>query len=258
MASNEYAVFAAFYDRLTGNVDYAGLAGYLRSLFIRYGGTMPGTVLDLACGSGSLSLELAADAEVIGVDASPDMLALAADKAVGAGRNILFLRQDMRFLDLYGTVEGAVCVLDSLNHLLCTADIRSVLHRLRLFLEPGGLFIFDMNTPFKHRTVLGDQAFVLEEENICCVWRNRYIPRTCEVAMTLDFFCRTGADDLYERLTDEVRERAYSERTLRRLLADEGFETLAVMGDRSFLPPKPEEERMVFVTRNTRTVEEAR
>ena len=76
--------------------------------------------------------------------------------------------------------------------------------------------------------------------------------------MTLDFFCRTGADDLYERLTDEVRERAYSERTLRRLLADEGFETLAVMGDRSFLPPKPEEERMVFVTRNTRTVEEAR
>ncbi len=258
MASNEYAAFAAFYDRLTGNVDYTGLAGYLRDLFIRYGGAMPGTVLDLACGSGSLSLELAADAEVVGVDASSDMLALAADKVVSRGRPILFLRQDMRFLDLYGTVEGAVCVLDSLNHLLCTADIRAVLRRLRLFLEPGGLFIFDVNTPFKHRVVLGDQAFVLEEGDLCCVWRNRYIPRTCEVAMTLDFFCQTGAGGLYERLTDEVRERAYSEGTLRRLLAEEGFETLAVVGDRSFLPPKPEEERLVFVTRNTRTLEEAR
>lgn len=169
------------------------------------------------------------DAEVIGVDGSEDMLALAGEKAARAGRSLLFLRQDMRCLDLYGTVEGAVCVLDSLNHLLRTADIRAVLRRLRLFLEPGGLFVFDVNTPYKHRVVLGDNAFVLEDEDVVCVWRNRYIPRTCEVAMTLDFFVPAG-EGRYDRLTDEVRERAYAGTTLRRLLEEEGFETLAVYG----------------------------
>lgn len=197
------------------------------------------------------------DAEVIGVDGSEDMLALAGEKAARAGRSLLFLRQDMRCLDLYGTVEGAVCVLDSLNHLLRTADIRAVLRRLRLFLEPGGLFVFDVNTPYKHRVVLGDNAFVLEDEDVVCVWRNRYIPRTCEVAMTLDFFVPAGKGR-YDRLTDEVRERAYAGTTLRRLLEEEGFETLAVYGDRSFLTPGPEAERLVFVVRNTRTLEEAR
>lgn len=257
MAANEYAAFAAFYDRLTGDVDYAGLAAYLREIFLRHQGAVPRTLLDLACGSGSLSLELAADAEVIGVDGSEDMLALAGEKAARAGRSLLFLRQDMRCLDLYGTVEGAVCVLDSLNHLLRTADIRAVLRRLRLFLEPGGLFVFDVNTPYKHRVVLGDNAFVLEDEDVVCVWRNRYIPRTCEVAMTLDFFVPAG-EGRYDRLTDEVRERAYAGPTLRRLLEEEGFETLAVYGDRSFLTPGPEAERLVFVVRNTRTLEEAR
>ncbi len=257
MAANEYAAFAAFYDRLTGDVDYAGLAAYLREVFLRHQGAVPRTLLDLACGSGSLSLELAADAEVIGVDGSEDMLALAGEKAARAGRSLLFLRQDMRCLDLYGTVEGAVCVLDSLNHLLRTADIRAVLRRLRLFLEPGGLFVFDVNTPYKHRVVLGDNAFVLEDEDVVCVWRNRYIPRTCEVAMTLDFFVPAG-EGRYDRLTDEVRERAYAGTTMRRLLEEEGFETLAVYGDRSFLTPGPEAERLVFVVRNTRTLEEAR
>ncbi len=257
MATNAYSAFAAFYDRLTGDVDYAGLAAYLREVFLRHQGRAPATLLDLACGSGSLSLELAAGgAEVIGVDASEDMLALAGSKAAGAGETILFLEQDMRALDLYGTVEGAVCALDSLSHLLHTDDIRAVLRRLRLFLEPGGLFIFDVNTPYKHREVLGDNAFVFESEDVCCVWRNRFIPRTCETAMTLDFFVPT-ADGLYERMTDEVRERAYAEKTLRRLLNEEGFAILAVYGDRTFSPPGPQEERMVFVARNDRPLEEA-
>lgn len=255
---NRYEDFSAFYDRLTTDVDYPARAAYLLELFARHGNGPLETVLDLACGSGSLSVELARRGmEVIGVDGSEGMLAKAMEKAADLPRPILFLEQDMRDLDLYGTVSGAVCALDSLNHLLSTEDLRRVFRRLRLFVEPGGLLIFDVNTPYKHRHVLGDNAFVFEEEDFLCVWRNRLIDRTCEVEMLLDFFVPDGEEDSYRRLTDVVRERAYSERTLRKLLSETGWETLAVYGDLTWEPPGADAQRMVFAARNTRTLDEA-
>ena len=185
--------------------------------------------------------------DMIGVDMSDNMLAMAADKSAENGLDILFLRQDMRELDLYGTVSGAVCTLDSLNHLLHTADLSAVFRRLRLFIEPGGLFVFDVNTPYKHRAVLGDNDFVFEEEEILCTWRNRFIERTCEVEMLLDFFVDTGG--MYRRLSDTVRERAYARRTLDKLLAEHGFSVEAVYADMTTQPPGETCERWVFVTR---------
>lgn len=241
-----YTSLSMVYDRLM-EVDYGARADYLLSLFARHGGKSH-TLLDLACGSGSLTAELLRrGCDMIAVDGSADMLTLAADKAPGA----LLLCQDMRELDLYGTVDGAVCTLDSFNHLLTTGDIAAALRRLSLFIEPGGLLIFDVNTPYKHREVLGDNAFVFEQEDVFCVWRNRLAARTNTVHMLLDIFMETP-DGRYERWEDEVVERAYSERTWRELLRDAGFTLLALYGDMTIAPPAADEQRWVFVARNDR------
>ena len=251
---NGYEAFAAFYDALTDDVDYAGWAEYLLALIARHGGSA-GTVLDLACGSGSLSLELAArGCEVIGVDGSADMLAVAREKAAEEGQDVLFLAQDIRQLDLYGTVDSAVCLLDSLSHILHTADLAEIFRRLGLFIAPGGLLVFDVNTPHKHEVTLGDSAFVYEREEFMCVWRNRYIPATRETEMLLDFFLEEE-NGQYSRYTDTVRERAYTLATWKRLLAGAGFDLLGVYGERSFTLPEPEADRWVFVARN-RAVEQ--
>lgn len=247
-----YQAFSEFYDCLMQDVDYAARAAYLLTLFEKHG-AKPSTVLDIACGSGSLCAELLRrGVDVIGVDASETMLAKAAQKVPDA----LLLCQDMREMDLYGTVDGAVCVLDSLNHLCRTDDVARVFRRTRLFVEPGGLLIFDVNTPYKHREVLADRSFVAEEDGVLCVWRNRYLPHSGEVEMLLDFFVEEE-DGRYERYWDTVRERAYTERTLRRLLRETGWETLAVYEDMTEEAPSEACQRMVFVARSTRTVAEA-
>ena len=244
-----YGALAAFYDRLMADSGYPERAAYLLQLMERHGRPHPQTLLDLACGSGNLTTALAAlGIEMIGVDASDDMLAEAQAKNDVAGPPILYLQQDMRQLDLYGTVNGAVCAMDSFNHLCRTADLAAVFHRLGLFIEPGGLLVFDVNTPYKHRHVLGDNAFVFEEDDFFCVWRNRLLSRTCEVDMQLDFFVENGEG--YDRLTDHIRERAYSLITLKRLLNEAGFALLAVYGDMTLDPPSEQEERVVLVARN--------
>lgn len=248
-----YREFAEFYDRLMTDVDYEAYADYLLHVFEKHA-TRPHTVLDIACGSGTLCEALyRRGIDPIGVDASEGMLACAAQRVP----QMLLLRQDMRELDLYGTVDGAVCTLDSLNHLCCTADIAKVLRRTRLFVEPGGLFVFDVNTPYKHREVLADRAFVAEEEGLLCAWRTRYAPSTSCVTMQLDFF-EENADGRYERYTDTVRERAYSERTWRRLLRDTGWETVALYEALTEQVPAADCQRWTVVARSTRTVREAR
>ncbi len=243
-----YGDFAAFYDALTGDVDYAAWAEYLLALFNRHGGAHA-ELLDLACGSGSLSLELTArGVDVIGVDGSQEMLAIAREKAEEAGLSVMYLCQDMRELDLYGTVDGAVCMLDSLSHICKTDELAEILRRLGLFIAPDGLLIFDVNTPYKHREVLGDNAFVFEEDEFMCVWRNRYHAARQEVSMQLDFFLEE--DGVYRRYTDAVRERAYALPTWKKLLTQAGFELLAVYGERSFESPAEDAERWVLVARN--------
>ncbi len=245
---NGYETFAAFYDALTQDVDYAAWAEHLLALIDRHGGSAR-QVLDLACGSGSLSLELAArGCDVVGVDGSADMLAIAQEKAAEAGEDILFLCQDMRALDLYGTVDTAVCLLDSLSHILSTEDLREIFRRLGLFISPDGLLIFDVNTPYKHEHILGDNAFVYEQDEFMCVWRNRYVPSSGEVAMQLDFFLEE--DGVYSRYTDEVRERAYAMRTWETLLTQAGFDLLAVYDERTFNAPQDRTQRWVFVALN--------
>lgn len=249
-----YQAFSEFYDRLMTDVDYRSRAEYLVSLFERHG-ARPQTVLDVACGSGSLCQEfLRLGVDPIGVDGSADMLAKAGEKLCG---RVLLLQQDMRNLDLYGMVDGAVCTMDSVNHLCKTGDVQRFFERVRLFVEPGGLFIFDVNTVYKHRHILANQVFVAEESDVMCVWRNRLIQSTNEVEMLLDFFAEEE-DGTYSRFCDTVRERAYSKRTLCRLLQKTGWDCLAIYADMTTDEPSPDCQRLVFVARNNRTVEQAK
>ena len=250
MAGYEEA-FARYYDALTADVDYRGHGALLKKIAERYGGKFR-LVLDLACGTGSLSVVLSRlGAEVIGVDGSREMLAQAMAKSGGsedAAPPILYLRQEMEELDLYGTVDTALCTLDSLNHLPGREALRRVFRRVRLFTEPGGLFIFDMNTPFKHKFILGDHTFVRETEGLYCVWQNTFIPRNSCVQIELDLFIR-GRDGRYERSQEAFREVAYPTGAVCALLEEEGFQLLGLRGDYTNAQPGPEEQRILYIAR---------
>jgi len=222
-----YAAFAPFYDAFM-ELDYDAYAARLLAFFP----SPPRSLLDVGCGTGRLTAALMArGVDVIGVDNSEEMLALARERCPEA----LLLKQDMRALDLYGTVEGAVCALDGVNHLLARGDVAAFLSRLRLFIEPGGFFVFDANTPYKHREVLGNRDFVLEKNGALCAWQNR--TKGNLTRMTLDFFAPQEWDEgrgetrregplqnpLYTRATAHIAERAYPLPVLWGLLEENGF-----------------------------------
>lgn len=240
-----YSAFARFYD-LFGGVDYKARAAYFDTL-IQPLANRRGLLLDLACGTGSLSLALRElGYEVIGVDQSAEMLMLAQQKAIQAGCDLLFLQQRMERLDLYGTVEACVCALDSLNHITDRWILARALTRLALFIEPGGVFVFDVNSPHKHREVLADNCFVYEVDGAVCVWQNQ--TRGDLTHMTLDFF-EEGEDGRYERFSEQFAERAYPPETLRELLEQAGFTVVDIYGDDTLKPPAPDAQRLIFVTK---------
>lgn len=242
-----YSVFAGFYDALTDNVGYPARAKYLFELFSRFG-VSSGLMLDLACGTGSLSVELAKlGFEMIGVDNSPEMLAVASEKAAGQGQDILFLCQNMQQLDLYGTIDAAVCTLDSLNHITRPREVQAVLQRVSLFMNPGGVFIFDVNTPYKHSEVLGNQTFVYDLDDVYCVWQNEYTPQTRVVSISLDFFIRSG--NTYIRERESFSERAYTPGEWKQWLKSAGFELLAEYAELTDCPPQEDTQRIIYVVK---------
>lgn len=188
---SEYSFFARFYDELTQNVDYERRAEHFSALLLSYG-IKSGTVLDLACGTGTLtSLISARGYDMIGVDSSPDMLSQAQNRAFEEGQNILFLCQQMQALDLFGKIDAALCTLDSINHLTEPDDVRETFRRLGTFIRPGGMFIFDVNTIYKHREILADNSFVYEYPDVFCVWQNSLDEETDTVDIMLDFSRKT-------------------------------------------------------------------
>lgn len=246
-----YDVLGRFYDLLMQDVDYQARADYLLDV-MRRNGVRPGTVLDLACGTGNMSAALARrGCEVVGVDASEQMLAQAAEKAAAFPRGqMLFLMQEMGELDLYGTVEAAVCTLDGVNHLLVEDDVQQAFSQVSLFLQPGGLFVFDVNTPYKFQHVLGNNTFVYDLDEIYCTWQNAFDPQSDVCDFFLTFFEPEGA--LYRREEEEFAERVYTDGQLRGLLEKAGLTPLACYADLSFDAPGKTEERAVYVARKER------
>lgn len=248
---SSYAVFSNYYDALTRNVDYKQRCDQLCTLLTRHH-AKPQLVLDLACGTGSLTLELARRGyEMIGVDMSPEMLAEAQQKAVQEGQQVLFLCQKMQQLDLYGTIDAAFCTLDSINHLTHAADVQETFRRVSLFLNPGGWFIFDVNTPYKHRAVLGNNTFVLDTKDVFCVWQNELQADKMTVQIQLDFFARQK--NLYARSSERFRERAYALDELEAWLRAAGFHYVACYAEKTLDAPNEQTERVIFAAQKPET-----
>ena len=241
-----YGVFAGYYDALTGNVEYGKKAAYLHELMQKH---KPGCTLivDLACGTGSLSVRLAElGYDVIGVDMSPDMLMEARAKSPA---QILYLCQPMQRLDLYGTVDAMVCVLDSVNHITKSSTLREAFAKVSLFLEPDGVFIFDANTLYKHEQVIGSNTFVYETEDVYCVWQNQPCGDGV-VRIDLDFFGREE-DGLYTRSGESFSEKAYTHGELSAMLAEAGLKIIEEYDDYTYDAPGEKTERIVYVCKKT-------
>jgi len=243
-----YEYLAGCYDRFTADVPYAAWADYLEKHFAR--SKLPiHTVLDLACGTGSLTCELAERGyEMIGADLSEEMLAQAAEKARNvSGIPPIFLHQAMEELDLYGTIDACVCCLGSVNYVTRPKELARAFQRVHTFLMPGGLFLFDINTPDKLQGLDG-QLFMDEDEDACCIWRAEYSPRRRICTYGFDLFCREE-NGLWDRMEEVHEEYAYEPEELEDMLRQAGFRQIKQYGELKMRRPAPGEERIFFTAR---------
>ena len=243
-----YENLAGCYDQFTRDVDYVRWADYLERHFAR--SALPiHTVLDLACGTGSLTLELARRGyEMIGVDQSEEMLAQAAEKCRQASEiPPLFLHQSMDKLDLYGTFDACVCCLDSVNYVTSPQKLERAFQRVHTFLMPGGLFVFDVNTPDKLRALDG-QVFLDESADAYCVWRADYSARRRVCTYGMDLFT-LEPDGRWSRAEELHEEYAYEPDELEALLIRAGFSRIKQYGERKLRAPKAGEGRIFFAAR---------
>lgn len=243
-----YQGFAEVYDRLTQDIAYEKWADFLESAFLKFG-EKPRLVLELACGTGSLAIEMAKRGyDLIGLDLSVDMLSKAMEKSREQGLDILFINQDMRDFELYGTVDAVVCMLDSINYITDKAELERVFRLVHLYLNPGGLFIFDVNSEYKLSHLLAGNVFYELADDISWIWHNTYDPANKLCTFELTFFVKTRGD-LYRRFEETHVERAYSDDEITCALSRANLELLGRFGGLDFSPPAHESERVFYVAR---------
>lgn len=238
-----YGEFAEVYDLLTFNVPYDELAGYYAEILKRFA---PGTrVLDIGCGTGSLTVRLAERGfKMIGADASTEMLTIAASKS----SEVMWICRDMENIDVGGTVDAVISTLDSINHLETPDLILQCFHRVADCLESGGLFAFDVNTVFKHREILGDNTFVYDVDGVYCVWQNYYDKRDNGVDIDLDLFFE-NEDGSYSRGGESFREIALSAEDYCKLLETAGFDVVNVWEYQTFDKPSDNSEKYTIAAK---------
>lgn len=222
-----YSYLAPWYDLLTGDVPYGDFADFYETEFARCGGQFR-LVLDLCCGTGTLTWLMAGRGyEMIAADCSVDMLTQAQGKSVPVATPPLFLCQDAARLDLYGTVDAAICSLDGMNYIPPKA-LGDVFHRLHLFVRPGGLVIFDVRTPEFLRGLDG-QIFVDETDDVLCLWRADFDSALPAIVYGMDIFSRESAN--WSRSSEEHTEYAHEPAALKALLEREGFHGVQLRSD---------------------------
>ena len=241
-----YHNLAVSYDRLTSDVDYEATVDFYYEI-LKQEGLSPRTAVDLACGTGSVTAILARKGlQVIGVDMSEEMLTVASQKVGEAGFTPWLLCQSLQQLRLPKAVDLAVCALDSLDYITNPDDCREAIHRVYKYLNPGGIFIFDVNTPEKLRAMDG-QVFLDEDDDVYCVWRGEFDEQTNICSYGMDLFQRKG--NLWERSFEEHCEYAYSADQLVGYLKAAGFTHIRVYGDRRMEAPVEGEQRIYIKAR---------
>lgn len=241
MAYNE---FAWYYDDLNAAADYEALFGYIHGELTAHG-IDGGLLADLGCGTGDLTLMLTqAGYDVIGVDRSAEMLSVLREKAdeLGLSGRLLLLRQDILDLDLYGTIRAAVATFDTLNHIGPAEAFEKAIAKAAFFMEKGGVFVFDLNTPYKHEQVLGNNAFPLAGEGVTGSWQNRFDPNAGTVELTLALTDTETGETYRERFT----EYSYPLALVQDLLAQYGFALARIADGEDFGPVRPDSERWIF------------
>ncbi len=252
---NGYEAIARAYDKLNAEIDYEAWADFVERCFDKHLEKRPEIVLDLACGTGRMTRVLAHRGyDMIGVDGSADMLSRAMEEE---REGILYLCQDMRELELYGTVGAVVCCLDSINYLLDIKDVEKTFSLVHNYLDPDGLFVFDVNSPHKFENVYADNAYVLEDELdygdgdtalVFCGWQNEYDKesRICDFYLTL---FEESEDGSYTRSDEHQQERCYTKEELESALAKTGMELVGVYSDFEFNTPTDTDDRWYIVAR---------
>jgi ubiquinone/menaquinone biosynthesis C-methylase UbiE len=241
-----YHALAESYDRLTNDVDYQATVEFYRQILQREG-VSPRTAVDLACGTGSVAVLLSEmGLRVTGVDMSEEMLCAASQKAQGSKNPPLFVCQRLQELRLPRGVDLAVCALDSIDYITDPDDCLAAMKRIYRVLNPGGCFIFDVNTPEKLRAMDG-QVFLDEDEDVYCVWRGEFDEASNICSYGMDLFQRQG--NVWARSFEEHREYAYSAEQLTGYLRQAGFTGIEVFADRRMVAPGPGEQRIYLKAR---------
>ena len=254
-----YTNFAAVYDTFMDNIPYEEWGDYLKEL-LKKNQVEEGLVLDLGCGTGTMT-EILAEAgyDMIGVDNSEDMLEIAMEKKEKSGHDILYLLQDMREFELYGTVKAefelygtvkaVVSICDSVNYITEEEELLEVFRLVNNYLDPKGIFIFDFNTEYKYREILGDSTIAENREECSFIWENYYYEEERINEYELSLFIREEDSDLYRKYEETHFQKAYDLPVIQRLIEESGLEYIAAYDAFSHNAPTEESERIYIIAR---------
>ena len=246
---NSYTGVTVVYDKLMReDIDYDKWTDYIEDIFAHFG-KKPGLICDLACGTGTFTVNLAKRGyDMIGVDKSPQMLNLAREKAVNEGLDILFLAQSFTKLDLYGGCDAFLCMLDGFNYVLSPKTLFEIAKKIKTcFLEPGGIMIFDLSSFYKLENYIGNNTFIYDKDGIFYAWENKFHKKSGISDMYMNFFVKSGKS--YKRFSERHLQKAYTEVEIKKIFLAAGFDSVESFSPLSFSPVKKTDMRNVFVAR---------
>lgn len=246
----QYSQLYSVYDELNESFNYDKLADFLSQVIKENEKISSALVLDLACGTGKLTFKLRDRGyDMTGIDLSSGMLSMAQEYAISNDiKDVLFLCQDMTEFELYGTVDACVCTLDSINYLTKISDVKKCFSLVHNYLIPDGVFVFDINTPYRFKKIYANNDFVLENKGSLCAWQNEYNEKTKICKFYLSIF-KENEDGSYERYDEIQKEKCYERKQIEKALLESGFEIIAVYGDTDKKAAENTDEKWYFVAR---------